>query len=94
MTSNQICSVPVRLALAGAGLAALLLTALAAHALAGLVGGARGTFAGIVAVAAMSGVCGLVFRDRPRRPLRLTRPAPVTLPVPACEVLEPAEAAS
>jgi peptidoglycan/LPS O-acetylase OafA/YrhL len=74
-----------RLALAAGGLGILVALAAIARYVAGLLGGARGTLAGIALAGVVFGACRLVFRERPRR-----IPSP---PVPVPE-REPAETLS
>lgn len=81
-----------RLAAAIGGAVALVLTAFAADALAGLIGGPRGVFAGVLVCGAVFGVCGLVFRQ-PRHDCRLHPPAPARLPERARDDLAPRRAA-
>jgi hypothetical protein len=85
--SSHARRVLARLAL---GLAALLAVAAAAD----LAARFGGTPAGVLVIGAVSGGCGLVHSLRSRREPRLTRPAPVRLPEPAADDLEPANALS
>ncbi len=78
--SNHRPGRQARFALAGAGLGVLVAVAALAQYVAGLIGGARGTLAGILVAGAAFGVCGLVFRERPRRVPPLPAPAPAPLP--------------
>jgi hypothetical protein len=93
-TSNHARRPLARTVLAVGGIGTLIAVAAAAHAAAGLIGGARGTLAGILVVAAVFGGCGLVSRARPRRKPGLTRPAPVRLPEPAQDGHEPVKSAA
>jgi hypothetical protein len=86
--SNHVRSPLARLILAAGGIAALVAVAAAAHAVAGLAGGTRGTLAGIFLVGAVFSGCGLASRVHRREP-QLTRPAQVRLPVPARDACEP-----
>ena len=94
MPSNHGHGPLARLALAAGGIAVLILTAAAAHAAAGLIGGARGTLAGILLCGAVSAGCGLAHSLRRQRATPLTRPAPVRLPDPAQDDLEPVNTAA
>ncbi len=78
-----------RIALAAGGIGMLIAVAAATHAVAGLIGGARGTLAGILLAGAVFGACGFVFRERPRRIPSLPVPAPAPIPE-----REPAETVS
>ena len=91
--SNHGRSPAARLALAIAALAALVALAAAAQLAAGIAGGARGTFAGVLLIGAVSAGCGLAFRPRAREP-KLTRPAPTALPDRSGEGLEPVKSAA
>ena len=81
-----------RLALAAGGIAALVLLAAAEKYLADSIGGVHGLFGAVLLAGAVFGGCGLVHSLRSRREPRLTRPAPVRLPEPAADDLEPVNA--
>lgn len=87
MTPSQHARSPLaRLALAAGGIAALVAAAGGIYVADTLIGGLRGLAAGVLLACAVTAVCGLVFRETPRRPQVLTRPAPVRLPErDACE---------
>jgi hypothetical protein len=78
--SNHQPSRKARLALAVGGLGILVALAALAQYVAGLIGGARGTLAGILLAGAAFGACGFVFRERPRRIPSLPAPAPAPMP--------------
>lgn len=78
--SNHRPGRQARLALAAGGLGALVAVAALAQYVAGLIGGARGTLAGILLAGAVFAACGFVFRERPRRVPPLPAPAPAPLP--------------
>ena len=89
-TSDHVRSPRARLALAAGGIGVLAALAVAADAVAGLIGGARGTLAGFLLLGAVFAGCWIVHRVRGL--LHPARPARVRLPEPAADDLKPANA--
>ena len=83
--SNHARSPVARIVLAAGGIGALVVVA----AMARYVAGIYGTLAGVLVAGALFGGCGLVSSLRTFRAAGLTRPAPVRLPEPAADDLEP-----
>ena len=88
--SQHARSLLARIALAAGGIGALFAIAAVAYRAAA----AYGTLAGILIAGAVFGGCGLVSGLRTFRVAGLTRPAPVRLPDPAADDLEPVNALS
>ena len=87
--SNHPRSPLARLTLAAGGIGTLFLTATLAH----LAADVYGTLAGVLVAGLVFGGCGLAFRPRTRR-AQPQRPAPVRLPEPAADDLEPVNTAA
>ena len=87
-TSNHDRSPVARIVFAAGGIGAVLATCGAAD----LAARRYGTLAGAVLITAVFAACWIIFRVRPV--LRLVRPAPVRMPEPAADDLEPVNALS
>lgn len=88
--SNHDRSALARLWLAAGGAAVLVAVASAACLVAGLIGGPRGTLAGVILVGVVSGGCGLVSRGWPQHLPDLPRPAVTPLAEPVTDLRQPA----